>query len=262
VAAVIAELYAPTGASDATAPSEPGALVALADRVDTLVGCFAIGLSPTGGADPYGLRRACIGTLRTLFDLQLDLQLSEAFEAAYRGYDKVELDLDLDALKDKLGGFFRDRLRGLLADGIPTDVVDAALGVAADRPLDAQARARAILAIDAETRAKVGEVFKRATNIAKEAPEGEPEKGTEAAEVALFDAFFAAKEELASLANDGDYEAAFGKLAELAAPLGTYFDDVLVMADDEAVKNNRLRLMRVISETCGSLAQLELLGSV
>ena len=233
------------------------------DRIDTLVGCFSIGLSPTGGTDPYGLRRACIGTLRTLFDRGLDLTLSEAFACSHQAFSGVDLDLDVAALQEKLGGFFRDRLRGLLADGLPTDVVDAALGVAADRPLDAKARAEAIVALDADTRSKLGEVFKRATNIlANDTPDGEPTEGAEPAEKALYQAFFAARESLEKLTAAGDYEAAFGKLAELAAPLSTYFDDVLIMADDVEVKNNRLRLMRVISETCGSLAKLEVLGSV
>jgi glycyl-tRNA synthetase beta chain len=259
VADVIRDHYKPKGAKDEPAPGVPAALVALADRVDTLVGCFAVGLSPTGGADPYGLRRACIGTLRTLLHHELDLTLSDAFAAAYAGLDGVELDLDQEALVAKLSGFFRDRLRGVLGDDLPNDVVDAALGVAADRPLDARARASAIAAIDAETRAKVGEVFKRATNIAKDAPDGEPTKGSEPAEIALFDAFAAVRDELTKLTTSGDYEAAFHKLAGLAAPLATYFEEVMVMAEDEAVRSNRLRLMRVISETCGSLAKLELL---
>jgi glycyl-tRNA synthetase beta chain len=262
VADVICDHYKPKGARDDIAPSEAGALVALADRIDTLVGCFAIGLSPTGGADPYGLRRACIGTLRTLLDRDLDLTLSQAFAASYEGFSSVTLDLDASALQDKLGGFFRDRLRGLLSDGLPTDVVDAALGVAADRPVDARARAKAIVALDAETRSKLGEVFKRATNIAKDAPAGEPAMGTEAAEIALYQAFESKREQLSKDVELGLYEEAFSELAWLAEPLARFFDDVLVMADDEEVKNNRLRLMRVISETCGSLAQLEVLGSV
>ncbi|HHH29450.1 MAG TPA: glycine--tRNA ligase subunit beta, partial [Polyangiaceae bacterium] len=94
VADVIRDHYRPKGARDETAPSEAGALVALADRIDTLVGCFAIGLSPTGGADPYGLRRACIGTLRTLLDRGLDLTLSEAFAKSFAGLSGVKLDLD------------------------------------------------------------------------------------------------------------------------------------------------------------------------
>ncbi len=261
VADVIRDHYAPKGAQDDPAPTLAAALVALADRIDTLVGCFAIGLSPTGGADPYGLRRACIGTLRTLAAHGLDLSLSEAFTAAWGCYAGVGLDLDLAALVDKLGAFFRERQRGILTAELPADVADAALGVAADRPLDAAQRAQAILSLDRDTRDKLGEVFKRASHIAKNAPPGEPARGAEPAEQALHDAFFEVRDALSALSAQGDYAAAFGKLAGLAPVLGRYFDEVLVMADDAAVRDNRLRLMRVISDTCSALAKLELLGA-
>src|SRR5262249_57391789 len=91
VAAAIREHYQPRGAADATAPTDAGALVAVADRLDTLVGGFAIGLTPTGAADPYGLRRACLGVLRTLLDRGLPLRLSDAFRAAHDGYAGVTL---------------------------------------------------------------------------------------------------------------------------------------------------------------------------
>lgn len=260
VAEAIREHYQPKGAAGVPAVTSAGALVALADRFDTLVGCFAVGLSPTGAADPYALRRACIGSLRTLFAQTMDLRLSEAFQAAYATFDGVDLDLDQTALVDKLGGFFRDRLRGLLTADHPADVVDAALAVAGDRPLDARARAASIAALDAETRAKVGEVFKRANNIAKDAPAGEPTAGDEAAEQALHEQFYAVKSELEQDAKQGHYARAFERVAALAPALATYFEEVFVMAEDEAVRNNRLRLMRAISETCSSLARLELLG--
>ncbi len=260
VADVIREHYKPKGAKDETPASVAAALVSIADRLDTLVGCFAIGLSPTGATDPYGLRRACIGTLRTLLDRGLDLTLSAAFAAAYDGFAGVSLDLERPALAATLGAFFRERLRGLLTGELSGDVVDAALGASEDRPLDVRARARAINTMDGDTRARVGEVFKRATNIAKTAPTGEPEKGQEAAEVALYDAFFAMRGELGELTHRGEYERAFDRLGSLAPTLSTYFSDVLVMAEDPVVRDNRLRLMRVISETCSGLARLELLG--
>jgi len=260
IADVIADHYAPKGASDDVAPTDAAALVSLADRLDTLVGCFAIGLSPTGAADPYGLRRACIGSLRTLLDRGLDLPLEAAFRQAHGCFEGVELDLDEAALIDKLGGYFRDRLRGLLGANLPLDVVDAALGAAADRPLDTRARAQALEELDAGVRAKLGEVFKRASNIAKEAPSGEPERGEEKIEAALFDAFAAVRGDIERLTTESAYAEAFAKLAGLAPLLATYFDEVLVMHEDEAVRTNRLRLMRVLSETCRALAHLELLG--
>jgi glycyl-tRNA synthetase beta chain len=262
VADVVREHYMPRGAADATAPSDAGAIVAIADRLDTLAGCFAVGLTPTGAADPYGLRRASIGVLRTLFDHGFDLRLSAAFRAAYDGYGNVALDLGRDELADKLGEFFADRLRGLLEATLPKDAVSAALG-AADRPLDARARAAAIAELDAETRAGAGEVFKRATNIAGKAPAGAPPPPAADAhpsERALYDAFSALREQLRELVARGAYKEAFSKVRVLVPVLHQYFEDVLVMTDDAEVRDNRLRLMRSISESCHELARLELLG--
>jgi len=259
---VILDHYLPRGAADATAPTDAGALVAIADRLDTLAGCFAIGLTPTGAADPYGLRRACIAVLRTLLDRGFDLRLADAFRAAYDGYGNVKLDLSRDALVEKLGEFFADRLRGLLEAQLPGDAVSAALG-AADRPLDARARAVAIAELDPETRAGVGEVFKRATNIAGKAPPGDPlppPAGAHASEVALHEAFTAVRERIRERVARGAYKDAFLEVRVLVPVLHRYFEDVLVMAEDEAVRDNRLRLMRAISETCRTLARLELLG--
>jgi glycyl-tRNA synthetase beta chain len=262
-AAVIKEHYAPKGAGDATAATDAGALVAIADRLDTLAGCFAIGLTPTGAADPYGLRRACLGVLRTMLDRGFDLRLSEVFRAAYDGYKDVKLDLNEKELPQKLGEFFSDRLRGLLGDKLPSDAVQASLAVAADRPLDVRARAVAIAHLDAATRAGVGEVFKRATNIASTAPGGEPSPPppeAHATEIALHDGFVALRDKLGKLAKAGDYDAAFREIAGFAPLLAKYFVDVFVMTDDIPLRESRLRLMRAISETCGALARLDLLG--
>ena len=260
VADTISEHYLPKGAKGAMPASAAGTLVALADRLDTLVGCFGVGLSPTGAADPFGLRRACIGSLRLLLNAGFDLSLVHVFRAAYATFDDGVLTVSEDDLVKALGSFFRDRLRGLLGDSAPNDAVNAALGVAADRPIDAKARAVALATLDEDVRQRLGEVFKRATNIAKNAPTGDPEKGSEPAEVALHDAFFGLQDALSAQTAAGDYPAAFASLASLASPLATYFDDVMVMAEDEAVRANRLRLMRTISDSCVDLARLELLG--
>jgi len=262
VADVIKTHYMPRGAADATAPTDAGALVAIADRLDTLVGCFAVGLVPTGAADPYGLRRACLGVLRTVLDRAFDLRLPDAFRAAYDGYAGVKLDLGKDELVAKLGEFFADRLRGLLSDKLPGDAVRAALG-ASVRPLDVQARATAIAALDPQTRADVGEVFKRATNIAGKAPPGDPmppAADAHPSESALFKAFGILREQLRELVAQGAYKEAFVKVTVLVPVLHQYFVDVMVMVEDPALRDNRLRLMRAISETCGELAKLELLG--
>ena len=264
VATVIREHYQPRGAGDSTAPSDAGALVAVADRLDTLVGCFAVGLVPTGAADPYGLRRATLGVLRTLLDRGFDLRLSAAFAAAYDGYEGTALELGRADLLQKLGDFAAERLKNLLAADLPADACAAALAIAADRPLDTKARASAIAKLDAETRAKVGEVFKRATNIAETAPAGAPARpageGVHASETALFDGYVALAAELGALAKAGDYAGSFAAIGAFAPLLSRYFVDVFVMTDDLAVRDERLRLMRAISGSCGALAKLELLG--
>lgn len=265
VAAVISEHYRPRGVDDPTAPSDAGALVAIADRIDTLTGCFAIGIVPTGAADPLALRRAAIGTLRTLLDKAYDLKLSAAFSAAYAGFDR-KLDLDERATIEKLSGFLRARLRGLLGEKLPLDAVDAVLAVAADRPHDALMRASALAAIEPNVRALAGEVFKRATNIAKGAPEGQPVAPSEVlsevhpSEQGLFESFGELETKLGNARSRSDYVAALGAIAEFAPALGRYFDDVYVMVDDARVRDNRLRLMKKIERTCSALANFSLLA--
>lgn len=260
---VIRDHYLPKGAADATAPTDAAALVSMADALDTVVGCFAIGLSPTGAADPYALRRAAIGVLRTVLDRGYDLSLSGAFLAAYAGYGGVKLDLGADELALKLGQFFTDRLRGLLAASLPADAVAAALAVAADRPLDARARAVAIAGLSSDLRAKVGEVFKRATNIASQAPEGAPTLPADphVSEVALLEGYGKLARELDAHAKSASYPEAFSAIAAFEPLLSQYFLDVFVMSEDPGVKTARLRLMRAISETCSRLAKLELLAA-
>jgi glycyl-tRNA synthetase beta chain len=264
VADVIRDHYAPRGAKDPTAASDPAALVALADRFDTLVGCFGIGLSPTGAADPFALRRAALGILRTILARGYDLSLAAAIEKAHAGFAGVKLDLAPTDLSQKLGEFFRERLRGLLAGEVPSDVVDACLAPGSDRPADVQARAVALAALEPSVRASAGEVFKRATNIAKEAPSGAPVVPTKEqappTEVALFSALAGLEQQLDLAREKSDWGKAFAGIAAFAPTLHRYFEDVYVMDPDEKVRNNRLRLMRAISERCSRIAHFQLLG--
>jgi glycyl-tRNA synthetase beta chain len=264
VAHVIAEHYQPRGADDPTAASDAGALVALADRFDTLAGCFAIGQIPTGAADPLGLRRAALGILRTLLDKDWDLSLEKAIALAHGAHPK--LDASLGETQEKLGAFFKQRLRGLLEQSLPQDAVDACLDASADRPRDVALRARALSAIDPTLRATAGEVFKRAANIAKDAPDGEPKPPADvtsdvhASEAALFAAFGELRTRVDAAQRAAEYEPALAAIAGFAPVLGKYFDDVMVMAEDSGVRENRLRLMRQIQRACSSIASFNLLA--
>ncbi|MBL9027251.1 MAG: glycine--tRNA ligase subunit beta [Myxococcales bacterium] len=263
VAEVIREHYRPKGASDDTAKAQAAALVALADRLDSLVGCFAIGLTPSGAADPFGLRRATLGILRTMMDQGLDLSLVDLARAAYEGLRGKKLDLGESDLVDKLIEFAGERLRGLLAEKWPADVVRACLAAGHERPLDVRARVVALAGLDETTRAKVGEVFKRATNIAEKAPPGEPgaAPSDHPSEAALFSAYARFAERSDALAKAGDYVALLREVATIAPIMHQYFTDIFVMDENAAVREPRLRLMRSISERCTRVARLELLSA-
>ncbi len=264
VANAIREHYQPRSADDPTAPSDVGALLALADRFDTLVGCFAIGQVPTGTADPLALRRSTLGILRTLFDKAWDLSLSPAFRTTYDGFAGVKLDATIEQTSERLATFFKDRLRGLLTQ--PVDVIEACLDVAAGRPLDARRRAEALAIMHPDVRAKVGEVFKRAANIAKEAgesllrPPSEVCADVHPSEHHLYGAWLSLRATLAAADSRRDYPASLEAIAEFAPSLDRFFTDVFVMVDELDVRNNRLNLMRDIHRGCSTIANFGLLS--
>lgn len=266
IADAIAEHYSPKGASDPTAKSTCGAVVALADRLDTLVGCCAINIMPSGSADPLGLRRAAIGLLRTLIDHAWPLELESLVRAAHTGFAPERLDLSADETVLKLHGFLRHRLRGVLSDSYPQDAVDACLDADASKPHDVALRVAAVAKLDAEERAQVGEVFKRATNIAKEAPEGkavEPSRVSSAvhpSEGALFDAYRQLEGTLAEARANGDYLQSLSAISKFSPVLAKFFDDVFVMTEELPVRENRLRLMAGLVGNCAGLASFNLLA--
>lgn len=266
VADVISEHYLPRGAEDAPAPSAAGALVALADRLDTLTGCFAIGITPSGSADPLALRRAALGVLRTLLHHGWDPSIAALVRASYATLGGIQLDLDADATAAKLAAFFKERLRGLLIAELPGDSVDACLAASADHPHDARLRARALAAIDRERRASAGEVFKRAANIARDAPVGAPvDPGSVQAEVppaeaALFAAFTTLTTSLTAAREARDYTESISAIGAFAPVLERFFAEVFVMTEEAAVRENRLRLMAAIERECSTLASFTLLA--
>jgi glycyl-tRNA synthetase beta chain len=189
VATAVRDHYRPVGASDSVAPDDVSAVVALADRLDTLAGCFGVGLEPTGAADPYALRRACIATLRTLLDKGVadpryaKLDLFALVRTAYDGYS-AKLTLSKSEVETKLDAFAHERLRGLIASATSGGVADAVLaGVCfvgddgapppiAAHPVYAMAKARALNAVVAERQPWLEQaktVAKRLAGISKEA---------------------------------------------------------------------------------------------
>lgn len=251
VAAAIEEHYLPRHASDHLPASVAGQIVAISDRLDTLVGIFAIGEKPTGEKDPYALRRAAIGVLRIIIECRLDLDLEILIaEAAKLLSDKV----DAEKAKAEVFDFMLERLRAYYSDReVPVDVFDAVSALRPGRPLDFDRRIKAVSAFRALPEAEsLAAANKRVGNILKKSATETSSSVNEclfqeAAEKALFSKLMSLKANVEALFDAGDYEQALRELSSLREPVDAFFDSVMVMADDEAVRNNRIALLAQMS---------------
>lgn len=251
VAAAIEEHYMPRHASDALPASVTGQIVAISDRLDTLVGIFAIGQKPTGEKDPYALRRAAIGVLRILIECRLDLDLEVLIaQAAELLSDKV----DADKARAEVFDFMLERLRAYYSDReVPIDVFEAVSALRPGRPLDFDQRIKAVSAFRAlPEAASLAAANKRVGNILKKsqvAVSGSVDAGLlqEEAEKALHKQLVTLRPEVEALFDAGDYEQALRRLSALREPVDSFFDAVMVMVEDEAIKNNRINLLAQMS---------------
>ena len=265
VAIALGEQYLPRFAGDALPTTPTGRAVALADKLDLLVGIFGIGQRPSGDRDPYGLRRAALGVLRIVLEGELALDLAELVAASAASLDGRLSEEDTEG---QVMQFLFDRLRGhYLEAGFAPDLFEAVVALRPTRPLDFDRRLRAVAAFrelpEAESLAAAN---KRVRNILRqagvEAP-GEPDVDLlhEPAERDLAEQLAshaaAVEPDLAS----GDYRAALGELAGLRPAVDRFFDDVMVMADDPAVRANRLALLGQMSTLFLRVADLSRLQS-
>ncbi|HJZ87923.1 MAG TPA: glycine--tRNA ligase subunit beta [Polyangia bacterium] len=245
VADAIAEHYRPRGADDRPAEGPVGAVLAIADRLDSLVGIFKAGLAPTGSADPYGARRAALGILATLLAHNWHVSLGNQCERVavlFGAPDGVPAVLE----------FLRGRLRGLFADEFPADVVDAVLAADSDDPVDARARVRALSVLRPRADFEpLGVAIKRVGNILKGGAPGaalDPALLREPAEKALFEAAGAIRRRVEPHLAAHQYDDALRELATFKAPVDTFFDQVFVMDKDAQIRDNRLALLASINQ--------------
>lgn len=264
VALALNEQYMPRGAGAELPGTLTGAAVAVADKLDTLVGIFGIGMLPTGSKDPYALRRAALGVLRILIEKQLDLDLADAIGVAVAQYgDKVKA----ENLSDQVQDFVFDRLRARYEDeGVDVAVYQAVRALKPTAPLDFDQRVQAVQAFrQLPEAAALAAANKRVSNILAKA-EGEVPAAVnaglfaETAEKALGSAVANAEAEVAPLAAARDYRAALAQLAALRAPVDAFFEEVLVNADDSAVKANRYALLAKLRGLFLGVADISLLG--
>ncbi len=257
--------YQPAGAEDPLPRGRVGRILALADRLDTLVGFFGLGLIPTGSKDPFGLRRSALGVVRLLLDGGLGLGLESATRQSHFQLSAL-LKLNADETWAKLKPFLEDRLRFLFElRGFAHDEIEAALGAAGDPLGSLTALAERTRALH-ETRGRseflsVVHSFKRLSNILKDstgASEREPDGSAlqSAAEQDLLRAFADLKQEIESALSGHDFRRGLMAIERFAAPLDRFFVEVLVMDPDETVRGNRLALLAAVRRSIAAVADL------
>jgi len=260
IAAAIEEQYLPRHAGDNLPQTDCGRAIAIADRLDTLVGIFAIGQKPTGEKDPFGLRRAALGVLRILIETPLQLDLESLLQAAAEGLaDK----LDSSNAAHEVFDYMMERLNAYYADqDFSADLIDAVLSRRPTKPADFDLRVRAVSHFrqlpEAETLAAAN---KRIRNILRKTDEAYPAQAdinllVEQSEKTLAEQISELEPRIDPLLSQGLYSEALQQLASLREPVDRFFDDVMVMCDDDDLRQNRLALLSSLSALFLNVADL------
>ena len=262
VAVALNEQYMPRFAGDELPKSLVASAVALADKFDTLTGIFGIGQAPKGSADPFALRRAALGALRIIVEKNLPLDLEDLVKksAALFGDKLTNQNVVADVVDFMLG-----RFRAWYQDeGIAVDVIQAVLARRPTRPADFDARVRAVSHFRTLDSAEaLAAANKRVSNILAKADAAIGEINltacVEPAEKALAEAVLALRTEVQPLIAKGDYTAVLDKLANLRAPVDSFFDNVMVNAEDPALRQNRLAILNTLQDLFLQVADISVL---
>ena len=264
VASAIAEQYLPRFAGDKLPQTRTGVALALADRLDTLVGIFGIGQAPTGNKDPFSLRRAAIGILRLIIENKITLSLAELIQLAAQGYgDKLK---DIHKAHSDSLQFVQGRYRAMYEDqGLTIDVIQAVQALDPASPLDFDARVKAVSHFKtlpeaqalAAANKRVANILAKETNVSSHV---DVSLLSEQAEKNLYQALQAITPIVNPLLQARDYTPALTELAALRAPIDAFFDGVMVMADDASVRQNRLGLLAQLRALFMSVADISVLN--
>lgn len=263
VAQAIEEQYYPKGSGSPTAASSTGQILSIAEKIDTLTGIFSTGLIPSGDKDPYALRRAALGVLRTIIENKLGINLIECIDFALKQFTH---EFGLEKTRGLVIPFIFERLKGYCLDhGFTADEFEAVVAVLPAEPYDFIRRLHAVQDFrrlaEAESLAAAN---KRISNILRKSDNKPAEsvgKLTEAAEIALLASAEQAEKDVVPLLASKDYQAALNRLAGLRSEVDTFFDDVMVMCDDLDLRANRLALLTKLSRLFLQIADISRLQS-
>ena len=256
VANAIAEHYLPTQAGGELPASDIGAFVSIADKLDTICGCFGVGLIPTGAADPYALRRATIGIIAIILDKGYRLSLRSLIDESLNLL-AAKLTRPKELIASDVLEFFRARFINLLGSSCATDAVDAAITAGFDDLVDVKARIAALAKFKNHPDFEPLTVaFKRVGNIIKEGVDApvDPSLFQDEAEGSLYEAIQSVKNSADALILSGAWLDALTEIASLREPVDRFFDKVMVMAEDQRVRTNRLALLTTIARLFGKIA--------
>lgn len=262
VAVALNEQYMPRFAGDELPKSLVASAVALADKFDTLTGIFGIGQAPKGSADPFALRRAALGALRIIVEKNLPLDLEDLVKKSATLFgDKLTNQNVIADVVDFMLGRFRAWYQD---EGIAVDVIQAVLARRPTRPADFDARVRAVSHFRTLDSAEaLAAANKRVSNILAKADAAIGEINltacVEPAEKALAEAVLALRTEVQPLIAQGDYTAVLDKLANLRAPVDNFFDNVMVNAEDPALRQNRLAILNTLQDLFLQVADISVL---
>jgi glycyl-tRNA synthetase beta chain len=261
VAQAINEHYQPRFAGDRAPASIVGAVVSLADKIDTIVGCFSIGIIPTGSQDPYALRRQAAGIVQIILAHGLKLPLDMLFDLSLSVHSGKTMKREASAIRIDLYEFFALRVKNVLSEqGTRYDVVDAVMASGYKDLTQTVNRAAAVTAAAAGNRKEdfknVVDALNRVCNLASKAASNEvkPELFIEDAEGELYRVWQSVSNSINTAVDNNDSARAIAKLTEMKNAINTFFDRVMVMAEDEAIKSNRLALLACIAGSIGRVA--------
>ena len=252
----IAEHYLPTQAGGELPASDCGAFVSIADKLDTICGCFGVGLVPTGAADPYALRRATIGIIAIILDKGYRLSLRELTDQALELLS-AKLTRPKEQVASDVLEFFRARFVNLLGNQFAVDAVEAAIAAGFDDLVDVKARITALAEFKTHPDFEpLAVAFKRVGNIIKAGIDTpiDPSLFQDTAEGTLYEAIQTVKSSADELIASGAWLDALTAIASLRRPVDNFFDKVMVMAEEQHVRSNRLALLTTIARLVGKVA--------
>lgn len=269
VAEAIFEQYLPRFSGDIVPTTDIGAALALADRLDSLVGIFSIGQQPSGSRDPFALRRASLGVLRIMLEHNIDLSLTDLIAASSSQFDLGKrAKISGDELEKQVLTYIIDRLKTWYKEkGMKTEVFLSVAALSLSNPLDIDARVAAVHKFSLlPEAAALASANKRVSNIlAKQQPDGnsaplDTSLLQDTAEIQLADQLLALEKLITPLLSQRDYNAVLEKLAGLRETVDQFFEDVMVMADDMALRQNRLALLAKLQQLFMHVADISLLA--